>query len=296
MFKPLQPRSLELAYYGDVKKTVDAWDEAVIMYSSLLPSGDERLDSKFEDMIDRFMAAVTGEWDKAFAEINFAYRFGQVALFQWQNWRREVKAGTKFELPATQPYNEPGMRSLLDRWVNKNTDLIKGFKEQRDQQLIDKVHTAVMQGKSRKQLIAEILPNVRTLNETIAGATKLSADQRADLIATDQILTANAQLNQTRMDNADVEYYIWRGMEDSRERPMHVRLNNLVFRRDGQPMTDEDLRRVGKTGQRYRHPSEADPSASAPGIPVRCRCYGEAVFDEAHPYRQYAKGNWMGNV
>lgn len=274
MFTPLQPRSLEIGYYRDIKTTVDAWSEAVIRYSSMLPSGTERTDGYFDDLWNAFQAAVTRDWDVAFEKIKFANWFGQVSLFHWREWGKQVKAGTKYELPATQPYGEPGIARLANEWILKNNYLIKGFKQQRDKQLREAVFRAVTQGRSREQLIKDILPSVRTLNATIAGATRLSAEQRADLIATDQILTANSQLNAQRMVNAGVDYYIWRGMEDQRERPAHNALNNMIFRVDGQPMTARDLKIVGRSGQ-----GKTTPGAEiAPGVPVRCRCYAEAVF------------------
>lgn len=274
MFTPLQPRSLEIGYYRDIKSTVDAWSEAVVRYSAMLPAGDERTDGYFDDLYNAFIAAVTRDWDVAVQKVNFAGWFGQVSLFQWRNWMREVKAGTRYELPATQPYGEPGIARLANEWIFKNNDLIKGFKQQRDAQLREAVFRAVTQGRSRKQLIADILPSVRTLNETMAGATRLSAEQRADLIATDQILTANSQLNLQRQINAEVAYYIWRGMEDQRERPEHNALNNMIFRVDGQPMTAADLKIVGRTGQTKLTPG----NEIYPGVPIRCRCYGETVF------------------
>lgn len=272
--KPIQPRSIEIAYYREINSTVDAWNEAVIRYAGLLPAGDERQDGYFEDAFNMFRRAVTNDWKTAADKVGYASQFADIALFNWRNWAGQVKAKTKFELPATQPWGEPGISAIADRWIDRNVNLIKGFKEQRDDQLRDLVFQAVRQGRSRRQLIADILPNVTALNETVAGATRLTAKQRADLIATDQILTANSQLNTQRMNNAQVKYYIWRGMDDLRERPAHVTLNDNIFRVDGQPMTDEDLRIVGRPGQLLRTPGKE----IAPGIPVRCRCYGEAIF------------------
>lgn len=274
MFKPKQPRNIEIGYYRDIKMTVDAWSEAVIRYQQLLPSGTERMDGYFDDAWNAFITAVTNDWNKAFERVNFADWFGRTSLFQWKEWGRQVKAGTVVTLPETQPFNEPGISRLANQWITTNTNLIKGFKEQRDAQLQAEVFRAVTQGRSREQLIKEILPSVTRLNETIAGSTNLNAYQRADLIATDQILTANSQLNDQRMANANVEYYIWRGMDDERERPAHVALNDNVFRRDGQPMTNADLKRVGRPNQTARTPGKE----IAPGIPIRCRCYAEALF------------------
>lgn len=289
MFKPLQPRSIEIGYYGAIKTTVDAWSEAAIRYAGMLPSGNDRTDGYFDDLINAYFAALTRDWDIAAQNVKFANWFGQVALFNWREWGKQVKAGTKYELPATQPFSEPGISRLANEWILKNNDLIKGFKQQRDRQLRDAIFRGVTQGKSREQLIKDILPSVTRLNETMAGQTNLSAYQRADLIATDQILTANAQLGAQRMANAGVSYYIWRGMDDARERPAHVALNDLYFRLDGQPMTAADYKALGISGQKVATPG----SEVAPGIPVRCRCFPEAVFEGSAYDPQAAQGNQL---
>lgn len=274
MIRPLQPRSLEIGYYREIKKTVDAWSQAVVDHAHLLPSGTERTDGYFEDTFAFFLRAVRRTADTSITSIDFAKWFSDVSLFQWRNWQGEVKRKTRFELPATSPWREEGIERLGTQWINNNLRLIKGFSDQRDAKLKDDVFRAVTQGRSRQQLIDDILPSVRVLNATNAGATRLTAEQRADLIATDQILTANSQLNAQRMVNAHVAYYIWRGMEDARERPAHNRLNDMIFRVDGQPMTAADLKAVGRPGQAILSPG----IEQAPGIPVRCRCYAEALF------------------
>ncbi len=268
-WRPLQPTSIELDYYRDIKDVVDIQTRAWMKYSGILPAGDERADG-FSDEMDRFFRAVWDEINPWFAMDVFSRRFADTQLFNWRNWRNQVKAGTKYELPAVQPASEKGMQRLYNEWVDTNVSRIKGFLEQRDDVLRDKVFQAVTTGRSRKQLINDILPSVRVLNE-ISG-TNLTAYQRADLIATDQILTANAQLTDQRMRNAGVKYYIWRGMDDGRERPSHVALNDHYFRVDRQPMTKKDFKIVGVAGP------ETPGSEIAPGVPIRCRCYAQADF------------------
>lgn len=270
VWRPQQPRSIELAYYRDIKDVVDTQTRAWMKYANLLPSGDEREDASFNDEMARFFRAVWDEINPWFAIDAFSRRFADTQVFNWKMWRQQVKNKTRYELPETYPAREKGMADLYNEWVYTNTNRIKGFLEQRDAVLRDQVFQAVTTGRSRKQLIADILPSVTTLNQ-ISG-TNLSAYQRADLIATDQILTANAQLSELRMKNAGVVYYAWRGMDDGRERPQHVALNDFYFRIDRQPMKAADFKVVGKTGP-------ATPGSEiAPGVPVRCRCYADADF------------------
>lgn len=273
--RPLQPTSLEVQYSREIRRTVDAWSEAVIRYQALLPDGTERQDGYFEDAMDLFLKAVTRDWQAVVDTVPFAKIFADTSLYRWRQWKRQVDSGTKVTLPTVQPFNEPGIARLADRWISDNMSRIKGFKEQRDQQLTDLIFDGVSKGLGRKQLAAKILPSVKALNATVAGQTRLSAEARAELIATDQILTASSRLDEQRMRNAHVDYYIWEGMDDGRERPAHLKLNDNVFRVDGKPMTDADLKRVGRPNQQMRTPG----AEVAPGIPVRCRCYRSPLFD-----------------
>lgn len=273
--RPLQPTSLEVQYSREIRRTVDAWSEAVIRYQALLPDGTERQDGYFEDAMALFLKAVTRDWQAVVDTVPFAKIFADTSLYRWRQWKRQVDSGTKVTLPTVQPFNEPGIARLADRWISDNMSRIKGFKEQRDQQLTDLIFDGVSKGLGRKQLAAQILPSVKALNATVAGQTRLSAEARAELIATDQILTASSRLDEQRMRNAHVDYYIWEGMDDGRERPAHLKLNDNVFRVDGKPMTDADLKRVGRPNQQMRTPG----AEIAPGIPVRCRCYRSPLFD-----------------
>lgn len=273
--KPLQPRSLEISYTKQIQRTVDAWSEAVIRYQNLLPDGHQRMDGYFEDAMNLFLRAVTKDWQAVLDTVPFTKIFADTSLYKWRQWKRQVDKGTKVTLPTVQPFNEPGIARLADRWIAGNITRIKGFKEERDQQLQDLIFDGVSKGLGRQQLADKILPSVKALNATVAGRTRLSAEARAELIATDQILTASSQLDEQRMRNAHVAYYAWEGMDDGRERPAHLLLNDNIFRLDGLPMTDEDLRRVGRPNQQMRTPG----AEIAPGIPVRCRCYRSPLFD-----------------
>lgn len=77
---------------------------------------------------------------------------------------------------------------------------------------------------------------------------------RADLIARDQTLKLNGQLNQTRQENAGVVEYIWSTSHDERVRPIHVELDGTRQRWSDPPVTDED------------------GNVNHPGQDFQCRC------------------------
>lgn len=82
----------------------------------------------------------------------------------------------------------------------------------------------------------------------------VASESRAELIARDQTLKLNAQLNETRQRGAGVGSYTWSGSLDNRERESHRALEGQVFSWDAPPVTNED----GDTNH--------------PGEDFQCRC------------------------
>jgi SPP1 gp7 family putative phage head morphogenesis protein len=79
-------------------------------------------------------------------------------------------------------------------------------------------------------------------------------------LARDQILTLNAQINQSKQVNAGIEEYIWTAVADSRTRDDHADLDGQKFRYDDPPVSGTD----GFVGH--------------PGEPAQCRCVAYPVI------------------
>lgn len=82
------------------------------------------------------------------------------------------------------------------------------------------------------------------------------ATSRAKLIARDQVLSLNAQLNNHRLEALGFDGYIWRTVRDQRVRPHHRDLEGRQFTWD------------------------KPPSAGPPGTEILCRCFAEPVGSE----------------
>lgn len=82
------------------------------------------------------------------------------------------------------------------------------------------------------------------------------SQRRAQLIARDQVLAANAALTQQQHRDAGVEQYEWSTSGDDRVRPEHERANGQVFRWDGGGAPG-----AGVKGE-----------AAHPGEAIQCRC------------------------
>lgn len=82
------------------------------------------------------------------------------------------------------------------------------------------------------------------------------SESRAELIARDQTLKLNGQLNELRQTNAGIESYVWSTSHDERVRPDHAELD----------------------GQEFRWSDPPEPGH--PGQDINCRCVALAVLPE----------------
>lgn len=139
---------------------------------------------------------------------------------------------------------EPNLSTTFDAFADENVALITKISSQVAAEIETMVTRAVTDGKLSKDLSADL-----------QKAFGFPA-QRAQLIATDQIGKLYGQLNAQRQQALGVARFIWRTASDSRVRPEHVARNGKEYE--------------------YAHP----PDGELPGTPIRCRCYGEPIFDD----------------
>lgn len=183
---------------------------------------------------------------------------GMFALLSKHNdtqFRMVFKANTNIALPESRGLSggagsvlgidlyrsEPWLIPLRDQWVANNVGLIKSI----ETQYLDKVELTVRNAVSKGLAPSELAKQIKDQ----FGVTS----KRAQLIATDQILSANAQLTQYRLQSVGVESYIWRTSNDSRVRDTHRAKEGEVFKWTDSPK---------------------------PGEEVRCRCRAEGIFTE----------------
>lgn len=100
---------------------------------------------------------------------------------------------------------------------------------------------------------------IETALEERAGVAR----NRSALIARDQVLSFQADLNRLRQTNLGISRYVWRGADDGRERDEHVENNDQVFEWANPPG------------------DPADPHVGThPGTGILCRCYADPVIDD----------------
>lgn len=136
------------------------------------------------------------------------------------------------------------LKPLTEAFVDANVGLIKNIGDKLASDIETTTMSAIQDGKLHGDLATEL--------EARFGM----AEDRAALIARDQIGKAYGQINAARQREIGVTSFIWRTVEDERVRQEHED-------RDGETYTYDD-----------------PPDGELPGEPINCRCYAEPVFDD----------------
>ena len=209
----------------------------------------------------------------SFETISKSFDFFRVALFKrmlagveldaWRaskgiNRQNKRKYRTMFGVDVFE--HEPWLFPLAEDWVAENVSLVRSVAESSLSDLEKTIFSMVRGGES----IADIRQQIE---ERYAVS-----ENRARLIARDQVNKFNGQLTEERQTRLGVEQYIWRTSEDQRVRgvfnsntngPNHVRLNGVVFDWSKAPITNRNK------GERNH-----------PGGDIQCRCWAEPVMDK----------------
>lgn len=264
----LYPHTAERNYQRMLIGVVNSMDAAYLKRLDLL-----RMDGWSDDLtaaIEYLLAlglaagrAVTLRLPEVYAQVN---------IFNDRQWRLVTKAGTGLEIgpSATLPLgavpfgnvsapghirarfgvgvdvyrSEPWLAARQTNWIAQNAALIKSIPEQHMARVESIIRSGVMVGESPKSLAAKI--------QEAGGVTK----RRAQLIATDQIGKANAELTQYRQMDLGIKDYTWITSHDERVRSSHRVRDGVQFS--------------------WSKP----PEDGHPGMPIRCRCHASPIFPD----------------
>lgn len=156
---------------------------------------------------------------------------------QWQKTVRQVLGVNLF-------LSEPWLEAELTSWANANATLIKSIPDQMLTDVSGITQRGLQNGLRHEQIATEIRARYKV------------TENRAKLIARDQVSKLNGQLTKLRQESIGIRSYIWQTAMDERVRETH-RANNLQeFKWDDPPGTGH------------------------PGEDIQCRCIAEPVFSE----------------
>jgi SPP1 gp7 family putative phage head morphogenesis protein len=176
--------------------------------------------------------------------------FGMIDRHSRAEMTRVLAIDAAGEIPAT----------LLNDYITRNVELIRTAGLGQVEAVKDLILSATREQISYADLSAQLQ---RTYEVTEA---------RANLIARDQVLKANSELNKVRAEAAGVKRYVWRTSQDIRVRGTpggrwpkgtHYGLNGTIHEWNDPPTVDFKSGRKEHPGQDYQ-----------------CRCIAEPMVDD----------------
>lgn len=158
--------------------------------------------------------------------------------------------------------NKNILEQVLKIIIKRNVDLISNLATQTMTNIENIVSNSLLSG--------ETLDNLKKKLNIINNIPQW----RINLIATDQTNKFNEAVNRIIQNQFGVEYFVWYGLADGKEREEHLKLNDKIFKW-GDSL--ERLPIIDKKGTRG-YPAES----------VNCRC-------QALPYIPQGQAKWLGN-
>lgn len=148
-------------------------------------------------------------------------------------------------------FSEEDLAKVVDEAISANVSLIRSI----PQQYADRVESIILNGLQGGRRSEDIAKEIGALGQT--------TDDRARLIAQDQLGKINSRIAQIRQQKLGVTHYIWSTSHDERVRHSHRLRDGVMFAWDNPPSD-------GHAGQ-----------------PIRCRCvalpYLEHLLDPSAP-------------
>jgi SPP1 gp7 family putative phage head morphogenesis protein len=237
---PKPPRAAELFYVLAVKRLAERWAKAAkkraLAVAASIARPDTRSDASPDDLegLSRLGKSLAGA-------ASFKSSLGGVADKATRHNKAEFKRiGIKIREA------EPDLDPLITTWRKSNVALVTKLLAREAKKLARVL--AESEG-SRHEVIA------KRIEERLDVTTR-----KAILIARDQTLTLNAQINQERQRSAGIEEGIWTTVGDERVRESHEAMDGVRYRFDDPP--------------------EVDGEKVLPGEPVNCRCQQYPVIPE----------------
>lgn len=261
--RPLPPIGAQVAYLEALKKLLTfakaiVDKKVLVLLPALLESArsdalnldadphgkiNRLLDQASKTFFDRYPAKRLQTIGQKIAELTSAHQKEQLL----SQVRQTI--GIKLETLA-----DKGLRDRINRFTAENVALIETV----PQKYFDDVERVVLKGMREGSRAPEIAADMQEQFEI--------SESRAKLIARDQVLKFNGELNEARQGALGIDRYIWRTVGDNRVRSEHDERDGQVYYWDSPPGDPGDPASGG-------HPGEA----------INCRCYAEPILPGLEP-------------
>lgn len=253
--RQLEPTSIQLSYYAELKPLLAVMRKSVERHVvARLPEVLERAAARGDAPSDDsdFGGFVSGLVEEAKEEVEREVTRGKVAevakniakrtsSFGRAELARQFKAGLGIDIMTLEPW----LPQKIAGFTAENVSLIKSIPTEFFKQVESEVIRGVRSGRRHERL-------AETIQERFAVS-----ENRAKLIARDQVNKFNGELNRARQADLGITHFVWRTVGDNRVREQHEHLN----------------------GKKFTHQHGAN--GLFPGQDIQCRCTAEPDIDGA---------------
>ena len=171
-------------------------------------------------------------------------RLAQQFATKTQTWQRvQMAKETRAALGVDVFAGDEGLAAAAEAFTAENVALIKDLPTRTYGEIERLVQREVQAGAMHKDIAKLIQQRFRI------------AENRAKLIARDQVGKYYGKVTEVRQRALGVEKFIWRTANDERVRPEHEARDGVIY-------------------------TWANAPEGGPGQPVNCRCYAEPVLDD----------------
>lgn len=166
--------------------------------------------------------------------------------------RRQMTRAFSNALGVDLFYNEPWLEAEMAAFTKMNVELITSIPQKHFSDIEMTVQRGLRTGRSVRDLTKE-------LNSTHKGSLRMKPRNRAELIARDQTMKLNGDLNHLRQTNIGIKRYIWRTSQDERVRDEHAALEGRIFKWSEPPD-------VGHPGEDFQCVLSGSPISFTSGV------------------------------
>lgn len=263
----LYPMAIEIkfrAYLLSIVRMVQAETNRIFPDLSALvneASAQQKTDA-WSDDINTGFGALQVSVDKHIGADAPAKVAGEVAanISDWNDtqWRKTMKS-----VMGVEPFqSEPYLRDMQANFISQNVGLIKSMASD----AVKRAETSIRNGITAGN-------RVESIKKDLKKQFGIS-ENKARLIARDQVGKLNGDLQRARQTGVGVSRYIWRTSEDERVRANHKAMAGRLCRWDDASAYWSEL------SKSWIDRSGIGGVLLHPGADYQCRCYGEPYFDE----------------
>lgn len=268
--KPVPPTGIQVSYYAELKRMV-AYARKLVE-KRLLPvlpdllgrAAAQRGDSISQAVhldaeggnpqrrVNKIIRGMESALSKAFPHDRLEALAERVAEATSEHQKaellRQVKSTVGVDLKNIA---DRKLRPRVKQFAAENVALIKTIPQQLFADVEKRVLSGMRQGLRHEELAEQLQERFGV------------SESRAKLIARDQVLKFNGELNKVRQQDLGVTRFVWRTVHDNRVREVHSERDGKTYSWDDPPG------------------DESDPGdGSFPGEGINCRCWSEPVISD----------------